>query len=92
MDLGMIKISSAIHIDHPNVLATIGCHFLEDEEALEAVNVGRYEIVSHCDKSDVGDIYDNISKGNYRAYSLQHESFDVLVVINFDYYLIVLQK
>ncbi|MED2737694.1 hypothetical protein [Bacillus toyonensis] len=93
MDISKKRIKRAIGIDHPSVNAFIGIHFNDDEEALKAVHNGNFEIVNHCDRSDVGDIYNDIKTSNYKAYPLQNLSYNCLVVINeFYYYLVEFEK
>ncbi|MGN5650349.1 hypothetical protein [Bacillus sp. Brlt_9] len=93
MDLSTQIINRAIGIDHPSVNDFIGNHFADVEEALKAVHNGNYEIINHCDRSDVGDIYNSIKNGSYKAYPLQNASYDFLVVIDdYEYFLIEFQK
>ncbi|WP_088363923.1 hypothetical protein [Bacillus cereus] len=93
MDIRTKKIKRAIRIDHPSVNAFIGIHFLSDEDAIKSVKDGSFEIVNHCDRSDVGDIYNEIAADNYKVYPLQFLSYDCLVVIDeFEYYLLELEK
>ncbi|GAB6463693.1 hypothetical protein bcgnr5390_12830 [Bacillus luti] len=91
MDLSTKKIKKAIGIDHLSVNEFIGFRFCDEEEALKAVQDGNFEIVNHCDRSDVGDIYDNLKNGSYKAYPIQNSTYDYLIVFQYEYYLVEFQ-
>lgn len=83
-----MEINYAIRIDHPESGGMLGKCFLDDTEALEAIKSGCFETRYFCDKSDIGDLLDHIKKNNCRTYPVDYRNYNVLIVVNNDYYLI----